>query len=251
MPNIDTIHLRCTSPAAQRAFYRETLGMVDFGDDKVGFDHSEAKLAFQPSSTPYEPGPHDLYWKVAIAVPNIELAYDQLTSRGVCVSTPQQFQDVGFLAHFKDPEGFNVELLDHWFLGQRQEEPIDPQKLGGGAHLNLLTLRASDIERAKATCGSWGMRLLSIQPVRDVGFTLYFYAFTQEAPPSSDPFAVENRSWVYRRPYTVLEVQHLDGSPEISRENDGRSGYAGATIRHAPEPFDGAELFGFVAARVE
>ena len=248
MPKIDTIHLRCTSPAAQSAFYRDILGMVDFGDGTLGFQQSDAKLAFLPSAAPYEPGPHDLYWKIALAVPNIELACDQLTSRGVAVSTPRQFQDVGFLAHFKDPGGFTVELIDHWFQGQRQEEATDPEKLGGGAHLNLLTLRASDIGQVTATCESWGMKLLSIQPVRDVGFTLYFYAFTQETPPSSDPYAVENRSWVYRRPYTVLEVQHIDGSPEISHDTDGRSGYAGATIGDAPEPFDNAEMLGFVPA---
>ncbi|MEM7044079.1 MAG: VOC family protein, partial [Pseudomonadota bacterium] len=57
-----------------------------------------------------------------------------------------------------------------------------------------------------------GMTLLSIQPVTDYGFTLYFLAFTDERPPHDDLEAVGNREWLWQRPYTTLELQHVSGA---------------------------------------
>ena len=154
---------------------------------------------------PCEPSPHDRYWKIALAVPDIELACRQLAERGVDISQPQQFKNIGYLVHFKDPEGFSIELIDHAFIGERCIEPVDQNKLGGGAHFNLLTLRTASIEKARQICVAWGMVPLSIQPVEDYGFTLYFFAFTDELPPSSDLQAIENLSLIHisepTRPY--------------------------------------------------
>lgn len=57
-----------------------------------------------------------------------------------------------------------------------------------------------------------GMKLLSIQPVKRYNFTLYFLAYTEETPPNADLEAVENREWLWQRPYTTLELQHRWGS---------------------------------------
>ena len=56
------------------------------------------------------------------------------------------------------------------------------------------------------------MTLLSIQPVPNYGFTLYFLAFTEERPPIADLEAVGNREWLWQRPYTTLEFQHFNGA---------------------------------------
>eukprot|EP00438_Fugacium_kawagutii_P006511 Skav209104 [mRNA] locus=scaffold179:131723:132052:+ [translate_table: standard] len=62
------------------------------------------------------------------------------------------------------------------------------------------------------------MKLLSVQPVEPHRFTLYFLAYTEENPPKSDLEAVENREWLWQRPYTTLELQHrsLDGKTRES-----------------------------------
>ena len=58
-----------------------------------------------------------------------------------------------------------------------------------------------------------GMKLLVREDVSDYGFFLYFLAFTDDKPPSSNIDAVENREWLYQRQYTVLELQVFqDGS---------------------------------------
>ena len=53
------------------------------------------------------------------------------------------------------------------------------------------------------------MKLLSIQDISAYGFSLYFLAFTAETPPvPSGLESVENREWLWQRPYTTLEIQH-------------------------------------------
>lgn len=234
MPKIETIILRCVKPDAQQRFYTEVLGMRDLGHGTVGYGQEEARLQFVQTDKPYAPNPNDHFWKLALAVPDIELAYAQLRANKFDVSQPHQFQDIGYLAHFRDPEGFLVELIDHSFKGERPDtENVSPHLFGGGAHLNLLTLRTVDMEQTHRKCLDWGMKLLSIQPVKGRGFTLYFYAFTDDGPPSADPEALENRPWLYRRPYTVLEMQHLHEADTIEPSGIAHAGYAGFTISSA------------------
>ena len=59
---------------------------------------------------------------------------------------------------------------------------------------------------------SLGLRLLSVQPVTQFGFTLHFWAYTDETPPSPDLESVGNREWLWQiQPYTTLEFQHVEG----------------------------------------
>lgn len=232
MPMIDTLELRVTEPDAQRQFYCEMLGMRELGEQRVGYGGEQASIRFLRSHSAYDPGPEDLYWKIALAVPNIELAYEQLRAKGISVSAPSQFQNVGYLAHLNDPQGMTIELIEHFFEGSRPATPATSALLGGGASLNLITLRTADIAPVEKMLTAWGMVPLSVQPVDSHGFTLYFYAFTTDAPPSADLQAIENRTWVYQRPYTVLEIQHLHHSVQIAHPSSTATGYAG--IRLAP-----------------
>ena len=217
--------------------------MRHFSDDCVGYGGEQAKLLFPQAKGKYIPEPSDLYWKITLAVPNIELACQQLKELGVDVGAPRQFLDVGYLAHFTDPEGFTIELIEHWFQGQRGDEHINPDLLGGGAHLNLLTLRANSIGNIITLCESWGMKQLCIQTLESHGFTLYFFAFTSDSPPSLDLYAVENREWLYQRKYTVLEVQYLHKEVEIQRPHSAEAGYAGTVFSGFTENIRKNELF--------
>ncbi|MEM8814143.1 MAG: VOC family protein [Pseudomonadota bacterium] len=236
MAKLDTLTLRVKDPDAQKRFYRTVMGMSDQGDGRVGYSDRETAIRFVAADEPYVPGPTDLYWKIAVSVPDIELACAQLGARGVSCTSPRQFRDVGFLAKFADPEGFTVELIDHWFEGQRPDLDIDRSLLGGGAHLSLVTLRTADIADVEADILEWGMTPLSVQPVHPNGFTLYFYTFTDETPPDPDLEAVENRTWVYRRPYSVLEIQHVHALDAETHPAAGAGGYAGLTISAAGAP---------------
>lgn len=113
MPKIETLRLRASDPTAQRQFYCDLLGMLNLGDGCVGYGGEEASICFLNAEGPYVPTSSGLYWKITLAVPNIELACEQLTRMGVTVNAPHQFQNVGYLAHFLDPEGFVIELIDH------------------------------------------------------------------------------------------------------------------------------------------
>jgi len=233
MSRIDRITLRCLDPEAQRAFYCSALDMERQGEDTVGYPGEGASLHFVKGHNAYRPSPADLYWKIALAVPDLDLACAQLLQKGVSVGSPEQFGDIGYLAHVTDPEGFTVELIAHRFKGQKAAREADRSKLGGGPTLNLLTLRTTSAEAVVSHCEDWGMKLLAIMPVEKHGFTLHFYAFTDQDPPSSDPLAIENRTWVYQRPYTVLEIQHRPSPTETSRPAAGSSGYVEATVSGA------------------
>ncbi len=230
MPKIETIRLRCPNPEAQNRFYCDTLGMSIRRNGTIGYSEKEAGLIFELGTNPYHISKTDLYWKIAISVPNIELAYQQLVNRGVEINTPEQFQDVGYLAHFKDPEGFTIEIIEHWFKGDRPAQEYDKKLLGGGPHINLLTLRTIDIKPIDKLTKAIGMTPLSIQEVTNRGFTLYFYAFTNEQPPNKNLHSIENRTWLYQRPYTVLEVMQYSGEAPKELSNKTDSGYMSAVI---------------------
>lgn len=242
MPKVESLMLRCNAPQTQRLFYCDVLGMSLLADGSVGYGGEQASIHFAKTDDRYSSQPSDTYWKVALAVENIELAHQQLRQRGIEVSEPRQFQDVGFLAHFTDPEGFTIELIEHWFQGNRPDTPNDSTLLGGGACFNLLTLRTAEIEKVNSFCTHCGMTPLSVQPVESHGFTLYFYAFTTDVPPVRDLRAVENREWLYQRPYTVLEVQHVHGAGTMNLPSSGSAGYAGVVFTGCSDEFEEHEL---------
>lgn len=242
MPKIEKIFLRCNAPQTLRLFYCDLLGMHLHADGSVGYGGDQASIHFSKADDPYNSQPSDTYWKIALAVENLDLAYQQLTERGIEVSKPRQFQDVGYLVHFTDPEGFIIELIEHWFEGNRPDTPNDTRLLGGGVCFNLLTLRAAEIEKTDVFFRRCGMTPLSVQPVESHGFTLYFYAYTTDVPPVADLHAVENREWLYQRPYTVLEIQHVHGASEMRLPSAGAAGYAGAVFTGCSEAFEEPDL---------
>ena len=249
MPAIEAVRLRCSDPESQTRFYCDVLGMRERADGTIGYADEEAGLLFEAAELPYDPSPQDLYWKIALAVPDIDLAHRQLVQKGIAVQAPRQVGDVAYLAHLQDPEGFTIELLDHWFEGDRPTEAPDMQRLGSGPCLNLLTLRASDIGPVDRSVKALGMAPLSVVPVPRGGFTLYFYAFTDDEPPNADLLAVENRTWVYQRPYTVLEVQHVSGVGRMKRPQIHEAGYAGTLVSGTAQPFHNAHLWLYSEAR--
>lgn len=225
---IDAIYLQSRDPAAQLAFYCEVLGMQRLAANAVGYGGpGQARLVISQCGGDYIPLPTDLYWKITLSVPDIELACQQLTDVGVAHDGARQFRNIGYLAQFVDPLGFKVELIQHTFKGDEPPIAPDPKLLGGGPALNLLTLRAWDMAPIEALCAAKGMTRLCVQPVEPYKFTLYFYAICDERPPNADVYAVENRPWVYQRPYTVLEIQHLHEVEWIGALTSSEAGFGG------------------------
>ena len=72
--------------------------MHEFDDDTVGHDVPEARLEFTQASDSFCPTAQDRYWKITLAVPDIEFACRQLVERGVEIVEPHQFKNIGYLA---------------------------------------------------------------------------------------------------------------------------------------------------------
>ena len=226
------VALRVRDPERLAAFYTSTLGMNrldpvggEEGGTSVGYGGRGAALVLRPSGSgpAYQHQPNDRYWKIAITVPNLEMAHAQLSKHGVTATAPHQFRDIAYMSHLADPEGHVIELIQHTFEGKPRTAPGNvAEPLGGGAQIGLVTLRTDDIESDLACCrDELGMAYLSRQEVSDRGFVLYFVALTDEMPPHADVDSVENREWLWQRPYTTLEFQHrLSGEPLRRIEGD-------------------------------
>lgn len=236
--------LSTRSPDKLARFYTEHFGMNAHAEQDaliLGYDGQDALIELRQatSASGYRHEKADRYWKIGITLPNVDIAQAQLARSGIAISEPTQFGKIGYMCHLSDPEGFSIELLQHSFLGNRAVAAGDPdQPLGGGARIGQITLRVASIDNALAFYQErLGMRLLSIQPVEAYGFTLYFLAFTDEQPPNIDLKAVENREWLWQRPYTTLELQHFDsglaGLPSFP--GDDEPGFGGIVI-HSEKP---------------
>lgn len=211
MKRLSGLRLGVKDPAALVAFYSDMMGMQALQEAegwRLGYAGGDADLLLLPDGAPYTHATTDRYWKIGICLPDLDLACAQLRARGVAVSEPRQFIDIGYMAHLQDPCGFVIELLQHDFEGQGPSGDPD-LPLGGGAHIGQITLRTGDIAAELARYSE--MKLLSVQDVAARGFDLHFLAYTEENPPHPDLRAVENRPWLWRRPYTTLEFQHIAG----------------------------------------
>ena len=242
---IKLLDLQVTNADALAEFYHRHLGMpILKRDDKhvvIGYTQDNglttgiALRQIKDSHGAYRHRRNDVYWKIGIALADVAEAARQLRARGVAVSDPRQFRDIGFLCHLEDPEGFQIELLQHRF--EANFSPAPPQvdhPLGSRPGLGQVTLRAIDIEANLRFYGEGlGMRLLSVQPLEDLGFSLYFLAFTEEQPPQPALQSVANREWLWQRPYTTLEIQHLWGQSAPAKlilPDPGEPGPLGLTM---------------------
>ncbi len=235
--------LRVRSPLALARFYVEHLGMRPLEEGPpviVGYGGNDAAVELRQARDggDYVHRREDRYWKIGITLPNVDIARAQLVEAGMPVSQPSQFGDIGYMCHLEDPEGFSIELLQHRFQANRGDDDGDPAApLGGGARIGQITLRTKKLEEALGFYRDrLGMKLLSIQPVTDYGFTLYFLAFTDERPPESDLEAVGNREWLWQRPYTTLELQHVPGNAgPFALPPESHPGFAGVAINGGGE----------------
>ncbi|MES0810870.1 VOC family protein [Roseibium sp. SCPC15] len=224
---LTALSLKVRDPEKLADFYCNILGMhrIEFdGATAVGFGDPGACLVLEPSNKAgvYHHRQNDRYWKIALTVPDLDIAYTQLSDLGLSVTTPNQFRDIAYMSHLADPEGHVIELIQHSFQGKPLTRAGDPKlPLGGGARIGLITLRTDDIEMELKRCREeLGMRYLSRQAVSDRGFDLYFFGLTDDELPEANVNSVENREWLWQRPFTVLEFQHLLNGPVATCSDD-------------------------------
>lgn len=219
------IVLNVKEPEKLARFYCEALGMSRCdrdGEINVGYGGKGAALILRQNAQTegtYTHAANHRYWKIAITLPNLDLAHLLLTQAGVKVTYPHQFREIAYMSHLADPEGHVIELIQHTFEGNPRTSDGETRiALGGGAQIGLITLRTNQIEADMAFCLEvLRMRFLSRQTVSDLGFDLYFFALTDEMQPDTDVDGVDNREWLWQRPYTTLEFQHRLNGPKISR----------------------------------
>jgi catechol 2,3-dioxygenase-like lactoylglutathione lyase family enzyme len=237
--------LRVCSIDGLSEFYADLLGMQSLGstdEPAFGFDAEQCCLAFRvTASVPNKPKQHDFYWKIGITLRDLDAAVTYLRSRGVQVNDPIQFLDIGYMTKLIDPNGFIIELLQQGFEGHHAPAPAG-HPIGAQATLAHITQRVTDLAAAKTFFeDDLGMRLMSVQPVHEYAFCLYFYCWSDESLPDPDLTAVANRTWLWARPYAFIELQHLElPGKKLRKVGNGSAGFDGFA-------YDGADGTAFVA----
>jgi catechol 2,3-dioxygenase-like lactoylglutathione lyase family enzyme len=233
---LDTLTLQVPNVARAKIFYTTVLGMTELENNYVGYSETGLKLCFVKCNTSRKATSRDAYWKIGIVVKNLDHAFEYLKQQQyrdeeIECSKPSQFLDIGYLCHLRDPAGLGIELLQQGFEGKHETVDGGRHPIGGQATLAHITIRVSDLEKAKAWCEeTMNMRLVSIQNVELYSFTLYFYTWSdEELPNESSLEAVENRAWLWGRPYAMLELQHVGGNGGSSLLRPTAPGEAGPT----------------------
>ena len=220
---LSEIHLDITDPAPMLEFYIDRLGMR-LKSQKASSDESTtvytmgfargADTVLRHSHSTHNinvaaPIENSVYWKIGITLPDVTLARNKLIEGGIAVTEPCQFHDIGYLCHLDDPEGNCIELLQHTFEQTSVlKQPPSALPLGQLATLGQVSLNVRDIDSSLAFYRSeLGLRLLSRQEVPGRSFTLFFLADTKDALPHHSIDAVQNREWLWQRPYTLLELR--------------------------------------------
>jgi catechol 2,3-dioxygenase-like lactoylglutathione lyase family enzyme len=246
--------LRVKDPSQLIKFYVNNFGMEDIKISTSSFPYNVSVLGYTtnydenfnkasdtlPSPTLLEfhhndsstntpslanSGPSNVYWKMGITLYDVDYARKILQSKQVNITDASQFEDIGYICHLKDPNGFCIELLQHDFektfkaniIKNGKQPLIDNFPLGYPSCIGQITLHASDMDKTqKFYRDLLDMKLLSVQEVLQFDFTLYFFAWTNENPPKSDiKDATVNREWLWKRPYTTIEIRHFNNQRKI------------------------------------
>lgn len=223
----DVITFQVPDIDAAKAFYVDVLGMHEVRPNVIGYADDGLKMQFIKCQTERKATSRDAYWKIGITVKNLDHAVAFLKDKWnvSCSAAPSQFLDIGYLCHLRDPAGLGIELLQHGFEGKHiDSELLDGHSIGGQATLAHITIRVTDLDKAKTWCEeTQGMRLMSIQPVDLFGFTLYFYTWSEEELPG-DLRSKDIREWLWARPYAMLELQHVSGASFLRKLPPGSAG---------------------------
>ena len=211
---------------ATQTHQNTTHYLLSFGENRdecsllPEYPHCVLELVFDPERTVMlnksEGGALPGYWKLALAVADLEIARSRLLQQGITVSESVQVPDVAYLCHCEDPDGYCIELIQHRMLENHEAQLVDENYvLGTATSFSLVTCRVKNPQLSIAFYEQFlGLRLISRQQVADRGFTLYFLSCDQEEPPSSDIDNIEMREWLWQRPYALLELQHIWGTEQ-------------------------------------
>ncbi|CAF1170581.1 unnamed protein product [Rotaria sordida] len=145
-------------------------------------------------------GASKIYWKIGMTLYDVDHAQQILQSKQVNITDASQFEDIGYLCHLKDLNGFCIELLQHDFdttfkakINQKSKQPPqDKFPLGYPSCIGQITLHANDMDK-----------------------TQRFYQDLLDPPKSDIKDVTVNREWLWKRPYTTLEIRHFHSSRHI------------------------------------
>lgn len=216
---LTTHRLLTNKPNETLAFYQHlfgmTLGATEHDSDgthySLAFDAStQASLVFthQPSqhfTVAPQPNPSEGYWKFSIAVDDVAATRALLLKQGVrTVGACFEVPNLARLCHLQDPNGYCIELIEKT-LGAPSTQPTTPT-------LNLSTLRVKKAKLSIEFYEGLGMRLIDTFRSDKRQMSLYFLISERDMPVLDAHPAPTLAEKMWQFPYTILELQQLDGT---------------------------------------
>ncbi len=234
------LSLHATYETGGRRYYYLGFGLPRPDGDAAIPDYPGCllELSHDPNDE-FDTGPIDGavpgYWKFSLAVADLDAARERLLAAGPDLSEPVMVPDVAYLCHCSDPDGYDIELIQHRFPANHPGSRYDPgYALGTPTSLSLVTYRVRDPVASLAFYQQQlGLRLLSKQVLEERGFTLYFLSADVEAAPDDDVESIGIREWLWQRPYALIELQHVHGTevdPEYGYPIGHQTGFRGIRL---------------------
>lgn len=227
------------NPESTLDFYQNVLGMtlIRQKESKAGqhywlsFDAKQAELELvYQTDIEFEIAPQPCktegYWKFTVAVEHLEFTRSQLLNKNVAIGPCFEVQDLAYLCHLTDPNGYCIELIQKTLKKPSTTLPCHHS-------FNLSTLRVKNAKQSVQFYESLGMRLVYTYRSDARQMTLYFLISKSDANELAQPSdqLIEEKLWQF--PYTVLELQQLDGTaedPNFHYRTDSSTGFLGLNL---------------------
>ena len=127
-----SVTLRVSNPQALANWYQNVLGMSikhEKSQWTCYYQESKESACLNLIQATNDQSKYDkkasVYWKIGLALSDVDLARDKIMSRTITVSQASQFLDIGYLCHLNDEEGFPIELLQHTFKQNFVKRPLE------------------------------------------------------------------------------------------------------------------------------
>lgn len=233
------------NPEATLDFYQNILGMKllkkhesqDQTHYFLSFNEATLELVYRPENdleVPPQPSKTVGYWKFSVAVDSITSMRELLVKKGISVGEIFEVQGLALLCHLTDPNGYCIELVQKTLkLGSVNKKAANT--------FNLLTLRVKNLEHSSAFYHSVGMKTIYTYRSEERKMTLAFLSSLDnvDAIMQKPHCSLEEKLW--QSPYTLLELQHLDGTqndPSFMYKVGEDTGFLGFELNIKPHSFN-------------
>lgn len=241
--------LQISDPKTSLYFYQNILGMKLLNCIKtknktqyfLTFNHNvEASLVLVympniPFEVATQPSKTEGYWKISIAVSQLEEVREILIRNEVTIGQCFEVPNLAYLCHLTDPDGYCIELIQQTLkVNTPKIDGINHHMLDFNPTFNLCTLRVKNIQKSLPFYNSLGFELIYTYQSKERAMSLYFLIAKNDEKfkQACSLTGVEQAMWQHSS--TILELQQFDNTAQasdFSYNTNTNTGFLGLSIK--------------------